>query len=106
MKIPFCIKQLLLFIYMIPVSAFGQLYSNTFTGASACPTPGNMPVVAPNATGTTMVRNTLTCMAAANVFNSSTLNNTAVINDNSYIEFSVTADYGYQIVYASPKIEQ
>jgi hypothetical protein len=99
MKINFYSKQLMLFILtcIMPVLGYGQIYSNTFTGASACPTPGNAPVVASNATGTVLVRNTLTCMAAANVFNSSTINNTATVNDNSYIQFTVTADAGYQL---------
>jgi hypothetical protein len=99
MKISFYSKQLMLFILtcIMPVLGYGQIYSNTFTGASACPTPGNAPVVASNATGTVLVRNTLTCMAAANVFNSSTINNTATVNDNSYIQFTVTADAGYQL---------
>jgi hypothetical protein len=99
MKITFYSKQLMLLILtcIMPVLGYGQIYSNTFTGASACPTPGNAPLVASNATGTVLVRNTLTCMAAANVFNSSTINNTATVNDNSYIQFTVTADAGYQL---------
>lgn len=87
---------LLLLINTFP-SATAQIYSNVFTGASACPTPGNIPTVAANASGTVLTRNTITCMAASNVFNSSTLNNTAVINDNSYIEFSVKPNDGYQL---------
>lgn len=99
MKINFYSKRLMLLMLtcIMPVFGYGQIYSNTFTGVSACPTPGNAPVVASNATGTVLVRNTLTCMAAAGVFNSSTINNTATINDNSYIQFTVTADPGYQL---------
>ena len=36
-------------------------------------------------------------MNTANVFNSTTLNNTASIDDNSYIQFSVTADAGARL---------
>ncbi|AKD56466.1 hypothetical protein SD10_17700 [Spirosoma radiotolerans] len=76
-----------------PVKSFGQvIYSNTFTGASACPTQGNTPVVSANATGTPFTRSTVTCTAFTGVFNSATLNNTASINNSSYIEFSVTAN--------------
>jgi len=78
-------------------SVSAQIYSNVFTGVSACPTPGNIPTVATNASGTVVSRNTITCMAASNVLNSSTLNNTATVNENSYIEFSVTPDVGYQL---------
>ncbi|SEJ14963.1 Por secretion system C-terminal sorting domain-containing protein [Dyadobacter koreensis] len=78
-------------------SASAQIYSNVFTGSSSCPTPGNLPTVATNASGTVVTRNTITCMAASNVLNSSTLNNTAAINESSYIEFSVTPDIGYQL---------
>jgi hypothetical protein len=100
MKRNFYFKQLLLLILIcnVPVLSFGQvIYSNTFTGVSACPTPGNIPTVASNAKGTPLFRNTISCMAAANVFNSSTINNTAVINNNSYIQFAVTASAGYQL---------
>ena len=83
------------FLMTLPVISAGQtLYSNTFTGASACPTNGNVPANGPNATGTPVTRSTITCMNTANVFNSTTLNNTASIDDNSYIQFSVTADPG------------
>ena len=36
-------------------------------------------------------------MPAANVLNSSNLNNTAAVNEDSYLEFSVTPDAGYQL---------
>lgn len=87
----------ILFILLIRTAAFAQIYSNTFTGPSACPTPGNIPTLAANASGTVVTRNTITCTAASNVFNSTNLNNTAAVKDNSYIEFSVTPDAGYQL---------
>jgi hypothetical protein len=90
-------RTLLMLVCLVPVTVSAQLYSNVFTGASACPTPGNMPVLAANATGTALTRNTLTCTSAANVFNSSAINNKAAVNDNSYIQFSVTADAGYEL---------
>ncbi|MCZ8295811.1 MAG: YDG domain-containing protein, partial [Flavobacterium sp.] len=70
------------------------LYLNQFTGASACPTNGNVPAVSSNATGTPLTRSTITCTNAANVFNSNTLNATASVNSSSYIEFSITANTG------------
>jgi len=70
------------------------LYLNQFSGAAACPTNGNVPVVSSNATGTPLTRSTITCTNAANVFNSNTLNATATVNSNSYIEFSITANSG------------
>ncbi len=76
---------------------WGQIYVNTFTGASACPTNGNVPTMALNSTGTPVTRSTVTCTATLNVFNSSTLNNTAAIVNTSYIEFSATAGVGFQL---------
>ncbi|TRV27898.1 MAG: hypothetical protein EWV88_04065, partial [Microcystis wesenbergii Mw_MB_S_20031200_S109D] len=70
------------------------LYLNQFTGASACPTNGNVPVVSNNATGTPLTRSTIVCNPTINVFNSTTLNATATVNSNSYIEFSVSANTG------------
>ncbi|MDQ6477730.1 hypothetical protein [Dyadobacter sp. LHD-138] len=92
-------KQFTLFTItaLLPVLSFAQIYQNSFPGASACPTEGNMPVMDPNATGTAVIRSTMTCTMFANAFNSTTLNNTAAVNDNSYIEFSVTATPGYQL---------
>ncbi|MEP7168614.1 MAG: hypothetical protein ABI855_04535 [Bacteroidota bacterium] len=58
----------------------GQIYLNQFTGASACPTNGNIPAMAANSTGTPVTRSTVTCNSTANVFNSTTLNNTATIS--------------------------
>jgi hypothetical protein len=72
-----------------------QIYSNTFTGVSACPTNGNTPTMATNSTGSALSRSTITCNATANVFNSTTLNNTSSISNTSYIEFSATANSGY-----------
>ncbi|WP_159468705.1 T9SS type A sorting domain-containing protein [Dyadobacter sp. 3J3] len=88
---------LLTILLMVPALTFSQIYSNTFTGVSACPTPGNISTPIPNVTGTELTRNTITCTPFANAFNSTTLNNTASINNNSYIEFSVTANAGYQL---------
>ncbi|MFP9098744.1 YDG domain-containing protein [Flavobacterium sp. RHBU_24] len=70
------------------------LYLNQFTGASACPTNGNIAVVHANTTGTEVIRSTVECQSTGNVFNSKTLNNTANVNPASYIEFSVTATPG------------
>ncbi len=70
------------------------IYSNAFTGASLCPTNGNVPTMAANATGTPVTRTTITCNATANVFNSTTLNTTASLSATSYIEFSATATAG------------
>lgn len=95
-------KQLFRIVLILMPFAFGgtelvaqNLYLNQFTGVSACPTPGNIPTVATNATATVLTRNTITCTPTANVFNSTTLNNTASINPASYIEFTVTPDPGY-----------
>jgi uncharacterized repeat protein (TIGR02543 family) len=71
------------------------LYLNQFTGASNCPTNGNVPVVYANTSAQPLTRTTITCNSTANVFNSTTLNNTATISNTSYIEFSVTANSGY-----------
>jgi len=73
------------------------LYANAFTGASACPTNGNVPTMAADATGTPVTRSTVTCMSTGNVFNSTTLNNTATVSNTSYIEFSATAATGHQL---------
>lgn len=75
----------------------GQIYVNTFTGASACPTNGNTPSMATNSTGAALTRNTITCQSTANVFNSTTLNVTSSVSNTSYIEFSATANSGYQL---------
>ncbi|QLH46809.1 MAG: hypothetical protein HWD58_14955 [Bacteroidota bacterium] len=95
-------KQLFrIVLFLLPFAFTGpgvdaqNLYLNQFTGVSACPTPGNIPTVATNATATVLTRNTITCTPTANVFNSTTLNNTASINPASYIEFTVTPDPGY-----------
>jgi hypothetical protein len=73
------------------------LYLNNFTGASACPTNGNVPTMATDATGTALTRSTITCNSTANVFNSTTLNNTASINTASYIEFSASTSGGKKL---------
>jgi hypothetical protein len=73
------------------------VYLNQFTGLSACPTNGNVPSVLTNVSGTPLTRNTSTCTAIANLFNTTTLNNTASVNDASYIEFSATAGSGYRL---------
>jgi len=80
---------------MMSFNATAQIYLNQFTGASACPTPGNIPALAANATGTPLSRNTVICTNALNAFNSTTLNNTGSIVNTSYIEFSVSANAGY-----------
>ena len=73
------------------------LYLNQFTGAvSACPTQGNVATVVANTTGAIATRSTVTCAQLANFFSSTTINNTASINNNSYIEFSATAAAGYR----------
>ena len=82
------------FAVTAPIVTFGQIYTNAFTGTGTCPTQGNTPVTSTNATGTPLTRSTVTCTTAGNVFNSTTLNNTASINNASYIEFSVTPDAG------------
>lgn len=103
MNINIYAKQLLLLIVIscTPALTIGQIYSNTFTGVSACPTPGNVATSIPGVTGTELTRNTITCTPFANAFNSTTLNNTATVNNSSYVEFSVTADAGYQLNVAS-----
>lgn len=73
------------------------LYANAFTGASACPTNGNIPTMALNSTGAPVTRTSVTCMSTGNVFNSTTLNTTASPSNSSYIEFSATAATGYQL---------
>ena len=73
------------------------LYANVFTGASACPTNGNVPTMAANAAGTPLTRASVSCMSTGNVFNSTTLNNTATVSNASYIEFSATAAAGHQL---------
>jgi hypothetical protein len=73
------------------------LYLNQFTGTSACPTQGNVPTVVANMSGAIATRSTVTCALLANSFSSTTLNNTATLNNNSYIEFSATANSGYRL---------
>ncbi|OYU80351.1 MAG: hypothetical protein CFE23_09810 [Flavobacterium sp. BFFFF1] len=73
------------------------LYLNQFTGASACPTNGNIAFVPSNTTGAPLTRSTITCNSTGNVFNSTTLNATANVVNTSYIEFSVSAAAGYKV---------
>jgi hypothetical protein len=86
-----------LWLFLAATGIEGQIYTNTFTGTSACPTNGNSPSLAVNATGSPLSRNTITCSATANVFNSSTLNNTSGVLNTSYIEFSLAAANGFQL---------
>jgi hypothetical protein len=88
---------IILLVSMLPNIGFGQLTTNTFTGISACPTNGNVFSTVSNASVTLLSRNTIICSAAANVFNCTTLNNTASRNDNSYIEFTISANSGYKL---------
>ena len=90
-------SSIMLYVMVQTEHVFSQIYTNSFTGSSACPTNGNTPIVALNATGVALSRNTITCSATANVFNSSTLNNTTNLLATSYIEFSVTANAGYSL---------
>ncbi|MBL0013280.1 MAG: hypothetical protein IPP30_05800 [Flavobacterium sp.] len=73
------------------------LYLNQFTGTSACPTQGNVPTVVANMSGAIATRSTVTCALLANSCSSTTLNNTATLNSNSYVEFSATANTGYRL---------
>ncbi|UMY65509.1 YDG domain-containing protein [Flavobacterium sp. HJ-32-4] len=79
------------------LTVLSGLYLNQFTGVSACPTNGNVPVTPANASGAALTRNTITCNSTANVFNSTTLNATAAVVTTSYIEFSVSATSGYKL---------
>jgi len=88
---------IVLVFLLAPVMGWGQIYTNAFAGTGACPTQGNTPVVATNATGAAMLRSTLTCNSTGNVFNSTTLNATGSLSLTSYIEFSVTANAGYKL---------
>jgi autotransporter-associated beta strand protein len=84
-------------LLLLPGMSLGQLTTNTFTGASACPTNGNTFGAVTNATVSAFTRSSLTCMSTANVFNSSTLSIQATRDDNSYIEFSIVADAGFTL---------
>ena len=88
---------LCLSLFMITNVSNAQIYLNTFTGASNCPTNGNTPAMATNSTGTPLTRSTITCNSTANVFNSTTLNITGSVSNTSYIEFSATANAGFQL---------
>lgn len=93
-------RSMLLFVFSLLLfqTGFSQtLTTNTFTGTGVCPTQGNTFSSVANATVSSLSRNTITCTTANNVFNSTTLNNTASRNDNSYIEFSITANSGYSL---------
>jgi hypothetical protein len=95
------ISNTLLFI-LVPCLSFSQvIYNNTFDGTSSCPTQGNVPTVSTNATGSPLSRNLVVCEVATGAFNSKSLNNTASVNDASYIEFSVTANANAQLNVAS-----
>ncbi|MBF6640936.1 hypothetical protein IVB69_05550, partial [Flavobacterium sp. J49] len=74
------------------------LYLNQFTGTTGtCPTQGNIPVTALNSSGNEATRSTVVCVTSANLFTSNTLNNTASINNASYVQFSTTAATGYRL---------
>ncbi|UFH54536.1 ExeM/NucH family extracellular endonuclease [Spirosoma sp. KNUC1025] len=91
---------ILMLIGILSNSAYAQLLvKNSFDGTTACPTQGNSftSASAINATATPLSRQTITCTTAGGVFNSTTLNNTATRSDNSYIEFSITANSGYSL---------
>ena len=88
----------LLLVSVLTNAAFAQLLTtNSFTGAGACPTAGNVFSSTANAAATPLSRQGVICTSTANVFNSTTLNNTASRSDNSYIEFSITANNGYAL---------
>ncbi len=74
----------------------GVLYSNAFTQTAVCPVTFS-PTVSANASGIIPTRSTLTCSPTANVFNSTTLNNTASISDTSYVEFTISGNTGYKL---------
>lgn len=86
--------KLLIILFFTTIFSWGQIYTNSFQGTGSCPTQGNSPTMATNATGTPLSRSTITCNNTANVFNSTTLNNTGALNTASYIEFSITASTG------------
>ncbi len=86
-----------LFVFAFSINSIGQIYLNQFTGTAACPTQGNVPVMAANSTGTPVTRSTVTCTPLVNAFNSTTLNVTSAISNTSYIEFSATANAGFQL---------
>ncbi|MEZ5047275.1 MAG: hypothetical protein R2831_09830 [Chitinophagaceae bacterium] len=78
-----------------------QLYLNEFTGTGTCPTQGNVPTMATNATGAPLTRSNINCATVNNMFNSNGLNITNIIDNTKYIEFSVTANAGYKLNVAS-----
>jgi Family of unknown function (DUF5689) len=93
-------RLLLLFSYLLlNFDSFSQLLTtNAFTGSTGtCPTQGNTFSTVANTIVAPLSRNTITCATAANVFNNATLNATASRNDNSYIEFSITANSGFGV---------
>jgi hypothetical protein len=77
--------------------SFSQAFTatNTFTGAAGCPTAGNSFSTINNATLTSLTRTNITCASLANFFSNSGMSLTASRNDNSYIEFSITANNGF-----------
>ena len=66
----FKITLLIVLTVLVSKMGVGQVYTNTFTGAGACPTNGNTPTMAANSTGTAVSRTTMTCNSTNNVFNS------------------------------------
>jgi Family of unknown function (DUF5689) len=83
-------------VFLIHVSFSQQLTINTFAGSTAtCPTQGNSFSVVSNATVTPLTRSNITCASLANFFSNSGMSLTASRNDNSYIEFSITASSGF-----------
>jgi len=93
------LKALIFFVCIIGVqySSFCQFYLINFTGSATCPTPGNVPVMAQNSTGTGLTRSTMNCSAISSVFGSTNANITANVLNTSYIEFSATAASGFQL---------
>jgi hypothetical protein len=90
--------KVIILIFLTTNAIFSQqLAINQFTGTGACPTQGNTFSTVLNATVMPLSRSTIACSSAGNVFNNSTLNNTASRNDASYIEFSATANAGFKL---------
>ncbi len=90
-------KLLLLLSYiLLNFNSFSQLLtSNAFTGTGACPTQGNTFSAVTNAAVAPLTRSNITCASLANFFSNNGMSITASRNDNSYIEFSITANSGF-----------
>lgn len=90
-------KIVILYLGMlISLASSGQIFTFTFSGTGACPTQGNQ-VNPANAVVSSFSRVGVNCSTSGGYFSSSGWSQSSTIDQNQFIEVTITADAGYKL---------